>query len=370
MPSATASPVFAIDVYDSNVYRTTRFGLYADAGTIREFVSAPYNPATSAFDPNSPTKIVELGSPVSPNTFASFDALLDYTTKTLSLTIDGTNYGTAIPFVEPTSVDLAAATLEIGTFDAATDSGYFDNYLVSTLTVGTWLGTSGSYGSSANWTNAATVGVPGLAGVNAHDTATFCGSGSVTSIDLTGVNPNLRGLSFSNSSYTLSGGSLTLQSSDGMRDVERRRHGRYRHARSRWPPGPAVISVLTPPSVLTVSGNIGETGGSQVLVLNGPGELVLSGSNLYTGGTIVSDGTLIVTTPAGLPSGQALTIGDADAFAAAGCAGCIGRGPDFRSAGAGHDDTADRRIRRNCGRPAIERIDSILPARPRRRRTG
>ena len=133
--ATSASPVFAIDIYDFSQDRTTRFGLSSDtSGTISEFVSAPYNNGTNSFDPNSPVQIVPLGSPVSPNTFVHFDALLDYTSKTLSLTVDGTNYGTAIPFADPTAVNLAAATLEIGTFGVSTDSGYFDNYQVSVVT--------------------------------------------------------------------------------------------------------------------------------------------------------------------------------------------------------------------------------------------
>ena len=62
-------------------------------------------------------------------------------------------------------------------------------------------------------------------------------------------------------------------------------------------------------SQLTISGNIGETPSGQSLSLDGPGTLVLSGSNTYSGGTNVPTGTLIATSAAALPDGSALTVG-------------------------------------------------------------
>ena len=79
---------------------------------------------------------------------------------------------------------------------------------------------STSWGSSSNWSDANSLhGVPGLSGSNGHDTATFSNSGSQTSVNLTGMNPSLVALSFSSSNYTLSGGSLTLQSDLGMASI-------------------------------------------------------------------------------------------------------------------------------------------------------
>ena len=59
----------------------------------------------------------------------------------------------------------------------------------------TWTSTSGSaWNNAANWTdNNGQSGVPGVAPrPNNTDTATFSGSGSVTTINLTGVDPSLR----------------------------------------------------------------------------------------------------------------------------------------------------------------------------------
>jgi autotransporter-associated beta strand protein len=64
-----------------------------------------------------------------------------------------------------------------------------------------------------------------------------------------------------------------------------------------------------------VSANLGDLGGS-VLTKTTDGILVLSGSNGYQGGTIVSNGTLILTNNAAIADGTNLTIGNPSAFAA------------------------------------------------------
>ncbi len=85
---------------------------------------------------------------------------------------------------------------------------------------GCWTGGSGSWAPNNNWSDSNGSGVqaaPGMWGYN--DTAAFSGSSAVTAIDLTGMNPTLQALSFSNSSYTLSNGSLTLNASGGTATV-------------------------------------------------------------------------------------------------------------------------------------------------------
>lgn len=81
---------------------------------------------------------------------------------------------------------------------------------------GTWVGGGSLWGtgSNSNWTDANGVqAAPGtFGGYTNTDTATFSGSGSVTTISLSGANPSLAALSFSNTSYTLSDGTLTLSS--------------------------------------------------------------------------------------------------------------------------------------------------------------
>ena len=58
----------------------------------------------------------------------------------------------------------------------------------------------------------------------------------------------------------------------------------------------------------TISGNIGETGGSQSLVKEGAGTMILSGTNTYTGPTSVIDGILLVNSPGSIAAGSAVTV--------------------------------------------------------------
>ena len=80
-----------------------------------------------------------------------------------------------------------------------------------------------------------------------------------------------------------------------------------------------LLSVLTlnrTDGSTTFSGSIlgGGTLGAIEMVLSDTGMQVLSGTNTYTGGTFVTDGTLIATNPEALPDGSNLMIGNALAF--------------------------------------------------------
>ena len=68
---------------------------------------------------------------------------------------------------------------------------------------------------------------------------------------------------------------------------------------------------INPPAgtTLTISGGIDEASPGMSLSLDGPGTLVLGGTNTYSGGTAVHSGTLVVTSGSALPSGTALTVG-------------------------------------------------------------
>jgi autotransporter-associated beta strand protein len=60
---------------------------------------------------------------------------------------------------------------------------------------------------------------------------------------------------------------------------------------------------------LTIAGNIGDGAASHGIEKDGPGTLVLSGSNTYTGGTEVYGGTLVVASAASITGGTDLTVG-------------------------------------------------------------
>ena len=58
----------------------------------------------------------------------------------------------------------------------------------------------------------------------------------------------------------------------------------------------------------TITGSIGETGGSHGLVKDGDGTTVLSGINSFTGPTLVNDGVLLVNSPGSLAASSPVTV--------------------------------------------------------------
>ena len=104
-----SSPVYAIDIYDDGINRTSRFGLQDDAGTIRAFVSVPIN-ASGQIDPNGTGIRSEFYGPsVAANTFVHFDFYMDYTAKTVDLSMNGTPIAAGVPFNTQSSSDIVAA---------------------------------------------------------------------------------------------------------------------------------------------------------------------------------------------------------------------------------------------------------------------
>ena len=79
--------------------------------------------------------------------------------------------------------------------------------------------------------------------------------------------------------------------------------------------GTAAVLTITPTGgTTTFSGKIQDGAGGIGLVLDGPGTLVLSGTNTYTGGTTVDAGTLVATTSTAIPAGTSLTVAAGGTF--------------------------------------------------------
>ncbi len=72
---------------------------------------------------------------------------------------------------------------------------------------------------------------------------------------------------------------------------------------------PLTASVTTATGSLAINGAISETGGARTLTKSGAGVLSLGAANMYTGGTILSNGTLILNHVSALGAGT-LTIGN------------------------------------------------------------
>jgi len=180
-----------------------------------------------------------------------------------------------------------------------------------------WNATTGVWGTSANWKDTVGGGPSGAPGVSGYatDTATFGSavpSGTAV-VNLDGAAPVLSNLIFSNSnaSYTISQGpgttGLTLIGTDsssaaavtvisGTHSVD----------------APILLGsnlVVSDSGNLAIGGNLTDGGLAKSMTLDGPGELILSGSNTYSGGTVVNSGNLIVTSSYSVPDGGSLTVG-------------------------------------------------------------
>ncbi len=171
--------------------------------------------------------------------------------------------------------------------------------------VAQWNAAGGGSWAGSSWSgtvSAAAVSPPGLRAV-AGDYAHFATSGG--SISLAGVNPSLAGISFtSSSSYTLSGGTMTLGNGTNPAAIS---VSIGNHAIATPITLQSNLSVtVSANSLLTISGGI--NGNGESLILNGPGKLVLDGNNNFSSATVLS-GTLAVANPNALPNGSNLAVG-------------------------------------------------------------
>ncbi len=166
-------------------------------------------------------------------------------------------------------------------------------------------GTGGSWASAANWSPAA---------VPVSGTVTFAGTPArPLTVTLDG-NQAATGLVFDvadTAGYTLSqgtGGELTLGTSSAGASIAVL-SGSQTISALVVLPGNLAVSVSAG-AVLDLSGSIGQaTETSASLSLSGEGELILSGTSDYSGGTTIEGGTLCVTSSRALPDGSSLVIG-------------------------------------------------------------
>jgi fibronectin-binding autotransporter adhesin len=186
---------------------------------------------------------------------------------------------------------------------------------------GRWIGGNGtSWGSQAspNWADVNGSGVaaaPGTFGYN--DTVVLDDTGGTnTTITLDGVSPTLAALTFNStaSSYVLAQGSGTtslILTNGTNAAVVTLQSGTNAITTPIFVAGGNLDISASNNSILSITGNIADDGLGRSLTLggDGSGQLVLSGTDMYTGGTVVNAGTLIVDSPAALADGSSLTVG-------------------------------------------------------------
>jgi autotransporter-associated beta strand protein len=280
----------------------------ADSGTLQIVLSGPTWGSTISFDPGITVTfggILDMAAPgVDPNSLL----------------------GQSIPLFDLTGVTASGQFSQVTSHlpsrytwntSGLYTSGTIDLTLSTTAApvAGQWAyNGGGNWSTPANWSGGVIPGAP-------EDTAVF---GSVLTAGTANVSldmpVNLAGITFGPSGsagYTISSayfsgltlsntaGPATITSSSGTNEIA-----------APITLGSNLSVSASTGSILTISGAIVESGSSYRLSLNGVGELVLSGVNNYTGGTFVSGGTMVVTSPDALADGTNLTIGNPTAIPA------------------------------------------------------
>ena len=182
---------------------------------------------------------------------------------------------------------------------ADSNPNYLNLVVTSAASGGTWTCVgNGSWATGSNWSSTPTAPSSG--------TVTFPEVGIPVTITLDGPQSAGALVFTSSDGYTLAagtGGTLTLGTAAGGSITVL--GGTHMISAPLILAGSGDIAPASG-TQLTISGDISETGGSQSLTLSDAGTLILSGSNSYSGGTVVTAGTLIVNNSAPpCPTGRA-----------------------------------------------------------------
>ena len=171
---------------------------------------------------------------------------------------------------------------------------------------------SDSWNTNGDWIDTysgASVAPPGLRGV-AGDTVLFA-SATGSTIWLDGANPSVAGITFDSSTTSYN---ITSQGTGGVLQLANGGNSASITVSSGSHTISAPVALLSNVSVLpaagsqlTISGGI--SGAGQSLTVDGGGTVVLSGANSYTGRTMVSAGTLILSNSSAIAAGASLTVG-------------------------------------------------------------
>jgi len=206
----------------------------------------------------------------------------------------------------PASVNLGAAGVNSSSFSVAVPAAVAN---------GNWLpAVGGSWNSSANWSNGI---IPNANGAS----ATFATASQASTVSLDS-HITVGSITFSSAnSYTITpgtGGILTLNN-NGSSALVTTYSGSHTISAPMVLASSAVFSAISHGDSLYLSGNISGSGSLTAFDQGGsaggqfpPSNIVLSGSNTYTGGTIVSGGNLQLGSATALPVGTALSLNAVD----------------------------------------------------------
>ena len=231
-------------------------------------------------------------------------------TGTVQFEIDGSNVGTPAA-VSGGTATYSTSTLSVGSHSVVAVYSGNTNFAGSTsptivetvVDVATWSGG----GIDGNWSTTANWGGKTLAATYALG---FSGSTRLSNTNDLPAGTQFTGFTFNAGAgqFILSGNAVNL-----VGDITNK------SATTQTINLPLVLvggsqTVSAASGNIVISGPISESGGSRSFTKTGPGEVTLSGSNNYTGGTFVTCGTLVVTASSALPNGGALTVGAGATF--------------------------------------------------------
>jgi len=120
---------YFVDIYDTTGARIARSGL-TRTGTS----TAPGSVQALATIGGATPGSFLIGSPLLNNTWYSFAVDLNFTADTYDVRIDGSLISAGLPFVVAAN-GVGDADLQLSGATGATDSGYFDNYMVEALVI-------------------------------------------------------------------------------------------------------------------------------------------------------------------------------------------------------------------------------------------
>jgi autotransporter-associated beta strand protein len=251
-------------------------------------------------------------------------------------------YSSAVAATTPPTVTVISpasgqvfTSYPITVIGTASDSG--GTGLASVTVTDTTNGSTGSETVSGTTASFAVGGIVLAAGQNVIDVESFDNSGFysvVTAVTITyspptwtggGANTNWSTAGNWSGTAAAAGTDLVFADSTGLNNTNDLAAGtHFGNLTFNAGAGPFVLSgnSVNLSGIITNNSTNAETinfslSGAYALTKTGSGAVVLSGTNSFTGGTVVTGGTLKVTTPAALPDGSDLTIG-ASALAALG----------------------------------------------------
>ena len=213
-----------------------------------------------------------------------------------------------VPASSALTIGVTPAALAGDTFSLTTVGNTVD-LVISASNGGTWnTNGSGTWSTSSNWSG----GLPG----GGQGTAVFgpvLAAGTTATVTLDS-SQGLGSLGFSptgGAGYVIgaSGGSTLTLANTATGTATLGTSGGNNTINAPITLGSGLSVSTSAGSVLTVGQTIGESGGSQLVTVSGDGELILSGTDSYTGGTTVSGGTLEFSAASAVPGSGLVTIG-------------------------------------------------------------